>query len=167
MGSPGCLHTDHTDPSTDYVVKKSAQDKRSDGRHDFSASVRAVDQKSGKQIVSTTSNVSRSGCHVRTTTPFQPRTRVKVTINYRGTTFESDGEVVYAIPGAGMGLHFESSETSEENAIKDFLVQLSGEVIERVRERVSLKKRKIVLILGIVALAAAVAGLSIVLGVLR
>ncbi len=155
MGSPGCLHTDHTDqtdPTTDYVVKKSAQDTRSDRRHDFSASVRVVDPKSGKQIVSTTSNVSRSGCHVRTSTPFQPRTRVKVTINHQGTTVESDGEVVYAIPGAGMGLNFENSETTEEDAIKDWLVEVSDEVIERVRERVSSKKQKIVLILGIVAL---------------
>jgi hypothetical protein len=167
MDLPGCLHTDHTDPTTDYVVKKSAQDTRSDRRHHFAASVKVVDAKSGKQIVSTTSNVSRYNCHVRTSTPFEPRTRVKVTINHQGVTFETDGEVVYAIPGAGMGLHFENSETGEEDAIKDWLVQLSDEVIERVRERVSFKKRKIVLILGIIALAATVAGLSILLGVLR
>ena len=142
MGSPGCLHTDHTDPTTDYVVKKSAQDTRSDRRHDFAASVKVVDAKSGKQIVSTTSNVSRSGCHVRTSTPFQPRTRVKVTINHQGITFESDGEVVYAIPGAGMGLHFENSETAEEDAIKEWLVQVSDEVIERVRERVAFREAK-------------------------
>ena len=148
-------------------MKKSAEDTRSDRRHDFAASIKVIDAKSGKEIVSTTSNVSRSGCHVRTDTPFQPRTRVKVTINHQGVTFESDGEVVYAIPGAGMGLHFENSETGEEDAIKDFLVLLTNEVIERVRERVSFKKRKIVLILGIVALAATVAGLSILLGVLR
>ena len=49
MGSPGCLHTDHTDPTTDYVVKKSAQDTRSDRPHDFAASVKVVDAKSGKQ----------------------------------------------------------------------------------------------------------------------
>ncbi len=167
MGSPGCLHTDHTDPTTDYVVKKSAQDTRSDRRHDFAASVKVVDAKSGKQIVSTTSNVSRSGCHVRTGTPFEPRARVKVTINHRGVTFETDGEVVYAIPGAGMGLHFENSQTAEKNVIKEWLVQLGDEIIERVRERVSSRKRKIVLILGIVALAATAAGLWILLGVLR
>ena len=148
-------------------MKKSAEDTRSDRRHDFAASVKVVDAKSGKQIVSTTSNVSRSGCHVRTSTPFQTRTKVRVTIKHQGRTFESDGEAVYAIPGAGMGLHFENSETAEEDAIKDWLVQLRDEVIERVRKRVSFKKRKIVLILGIVALAATVAGLSILLGVLR
>jgi hypothetical protein len=167
MGSPGCLDTDHTDPTTDYVLKKSAQDTRSDRRHNLVASVKVVDAKSGKQVVSTTSNVSRSGCHVRTSTPFQPRTRVKVTINHQGTTFKSDGEVVYAIPGVGMGLHFENSQTAEEDAIKERLVQLGDEVIERVRERVSSRKQKTVLILGIVVLAATVAGLSILLGLLR
>jgi PilZ domain-containing protein len=167
MGSLGYLHTDHTDPTTDYVLKKSAQDTRSDRRHAFVASVKVVHAKSGKQILSATSNVSRSGCHVRTSTPFQPGTRVKVTINHQGTTFKRDGEVVYAIPGAGMGLHFENSQTAEEDAIKERLVQLGDEAIERVRERVSSRKQKIVLILGIVVLAATVAGLSILLGLLR
>ena len=75
--------------------------------------------------------------------------------------------MVYAIPGAGMGLHFENSQTAKEDAIKERLVQLGDEVIERVRERVSSRKQKIVLILGIVVLAATVAGLSISLGLLR
>jgi hypothetical protein len=167
MSSPGCLHTDHTDPTADYVLKKSAQDTRSDRRHDFAASVKVVDATSGKEIVSTTSNVSRSGCHVRTSTPFEPRTRVKVTISHQGATFQSDGEVVYAIPGVGMGLHFENSKTAEEDAIKKWFARLSDEVIEQVRKRVSSKKQTIVLILGIVALTATVAGLSILLGLLR
>jgi hypothetical protein len=89
-----------------------------------------------------------------------------VTIKHQGKTFESDGEVVYAIPGAGMGLHFENS-AAEEDAIKKWLVQVSNEVLERVRERVSSRKRKIVLVLSIVALTATVAGVLVWLGVLR
>ena len=168
-GLTGCLDTDHTDSSTDDAVKKSAQYPRSGPRHDFAASVKVVDPKSGKQIVSITSNLSRSGCHVRTSTPFQPRTRVKVTIKHQGTTFESDGVVVYAIPGAGMGLHFENSETAEV-ALERWLAQVSTEILERVREStyvVASGKEKIVLVLSIVALAATVAGVLVWSGVLR
>jgi hypothetical protein len=162
-------HTDHTDSFTDDAVKKSAQDRRSGPRHDFAASVKVVDSKSGKQIVSLTSNVSRSGCHVRTSAPFQPRTRVKVTIEHQGTTFECDGEVVYAIPGAGMGLHFENSETADV-ALERWLVLVNTKVLERVRKStyiVASGKQKIVLVLSFVALAAIVAVILVWSGVLR
>jgi hypothetical protein len=90
-----------------------------------------------------------------------------VTIKHEGTTFESDGEVVYAIPGAGMGLHFENSETAEV-ALNRWLVQLSNEILERVREStyaVGSGKRKMVVILCVVV-AATVAGVLLCLGVL-
>jgi hypothetical protein len=134
-GLPGAYtHTDHTDSSTDQAVKKITQYSRSDPRYDFTASVNVVDLKSGKQVVSTTSNLSRSGCHVRTSAPFQQGAKVKVTISHLGTTFESDAEVVYAIPGAGMGLHFDSDETTEQEALGVWLdmvrraaITISGE----------------------------------------
>jgi PilZ domain-containing protein len=150
-------------------VKKNAPYRRSGPRHDFAAGVKVVDPKSGKQIVSITSNVSRSGCHVRTSTPFQPRTRVKVTIEHQGTTFECDGEVVYAIPGAGMGLHFENSETAEV-ALERWLVLVNTKILERVRESTYIVvsgKQKIVLVLSFAALAAIVVGILVWSSVLR
>lgn len=166
-GFDGFLNTDHTE-STNEVVKKNAQ-QRSGPRHDFAASIKVVELKSGQQIVTITSNVSRSGCHVRTSTPFQPGTRVKVTIKHQGTTFESDGEVMYAISGAGMGLHFENSETAEV-ALERWLAQVSTKIFERLHESAeadTLGKQTMVLILSFVALAAIVAGILIWSGVLR
>jgi PilZ domain-containing protein len=169
MGSPECLDTDYTDPSTDDAVKKMAQYLRLSPRRDFAASVEVIDPKSGKQIVSMTSNVSRSGCHVRTSTPFQSGTRVKVTIKHQGTTFNSDAEVVYAIPGAGMGLHFENPEAADV-ALNRWLAQFSTEILERVQEStyiVASGKQKIVLVLSFVVLAAIVAGVLVWSGVRR
>lgn len=158
--------TDHTDPSADHAAKTDTwYPQRSGLRYDFVATVKVVDSKSGKQIVSTTSNLSRYGCYVRTGTPFQPGARVKVTIKHEGATFESDGEVVYAIPGAGMGLRFENSENAEQVALNRWLVLISHEVVERVRE--STWKQKIVLVLCIVALAAFVGSILLWAGVLR
>jgi hypothetical protein len=67
--------------------------QRSGLRYDFVATVEVVDRKSGKQIISTTSNLSRYGCYVRAATPFQQGARVKVTIN-EGTTFKVSKKVL-------------------------------------------------------------------------
>jgi len=158
--------TDHNDSANDNARTKNTPYQRSTPRHDFSASVKVSDPKSGKQIVSVTANLSRSGCHVRTITPFRPRTRVKVTIKHHGATFESDGVVIYAIPGAGMGLHFENSDNADF-ALEKWLALVGNEVIGRMRERATSRKQIIVLVLCAVTLVAMVAGLLIWSGVLR
>ena len=89
-----------------------------------------------------------------------------MTIKHEGATFESDGEVVYTIPGAGMGLRFENSENAEQVALNRWLVQISNQVLERVRESTD-GKQKILLVLYIVALAAIVGGVLVWAGVLR
>jgi len=145
--------------------KKGLEHPRSTPRYPFSAGIRVVDLKSGKQIVSVTSNVSRSGCHVRTTTPFEQGTKVTVIIKHQGGTFESGGTVVYAIAGAGMGLHFEN-EAAEQDALRAWLVLLKDDVIERVREQLTLRKRIIILVFCALALFSAV-WLLVHLGALR
>jgi hypothetical protein len=76
---------------------------------------------------------------------------------------------VYAIPGAGMGLHFENSETADV-ALERWLVLVNTKVLERVRKStyiVASGKQKIVLVLSFVALAAIVAVILVWSGVLR
>jgi hypothetical protein len=55
--------------------------------------IEVVDRESGKQIISTTSNLGDYGCHVRTDTPFHPGTKVKMTMLHQGITFRSEGRV--------------------------------------------------------------------------
>jgi hypothetical protein len=160
--------TDHTDSSSDDVVKKSVEYRRSGPRHDFASSVKVVDPRSGKQIVSITSNLSRSGCHVRTSTPFEPGTKIEITIRHRGVTFRCDAEVVYAIPGVGMGIRFEN-DTAVEESLDGWLVQISDQVREHRPKGTDLAasaKQNIILIICIVTLAAAMAS-ALWLGVLR
>ena len=77
--------------------------QRSRLRYSFVATIEVVDPKSGKQIISRTSNLSAYGCHVGTDMPFPPGTRIKVTIRHRGIMFQSEGRVSHSITGAGIG----------------------------------------------------------------
>jgi PilZ domain len=141
--------------------------QRSGLRYAFAASVKVEDPNSGKQIISVTSNLSRTGCHIRTSTPFRRGT--KITIKHQGITFRCDGEVVYAIPGVGMGIRFDN-ETAEHEALNGWLVQISNNVVEHRPESTDTaasSKQKIVLVVFIVALTATAAGLLAWLVVLR
>jgi PilZ domain len=104
--------------------------RRSDLRYSFIAKIKVSDP-SGKQIVAVTSNLSRYGCHVPTTTPFSPGTSVKLRIEHDGTTFESEGQVVYALSGAGMGIHFGNVPAGERVVLKEWLLQVGAAELEQ------------------------------------
>jgi hypothetical protein len=104
--------------------------RRSDLRYSFVAKIEVTDS-SGKQIVAVTSNLSRYGCHVPTTTPFLPGTSVKLRIKRDRTTFESEGKVVYAFSGSGMGIHFGNVPVGERVVLKEWLVQVSAAELEQ------------------------------------
>ena len=142
--------------------------QRSGLRYTFAASVKVEDPNSGKHIISITSNLSSSGCHVRTSTPFQRGTKITITINHQGLRFQCDGEVVYAIPGAGMGIRFEN-EATKQDALNRWLMQISADVVEHQPEATDIaasSKRTIILVICIVALVAAIAAALAWLGLL-
>jgi hypothetical protein len=135
--------------------------QRSDLCYTFIATIEVVDANSGKQIVSATSSLSRYGCHVRTTTPFLPGTSVKMTIKHQSIAFQCGGEVVYAISGEGMGVHFEKVGIAERVILKEWLLQVGNQELEhRLRKRVKtpipLSKQEIVLLIGCVVVLAAI-----------
>jgi imidazolonepropionase-like amidohydrolase len=85
---------DMSSPSAEISVNPgTGYPRRSDLRYSFVAKIEVTDS-SGKQIVAVTSNLSRYGCHVPTTTPFLSGTSVKLRIKRDRTTFESEGKVV-------------------------------------------------------------------------
>ena len=152
---------DTSSPSAEISVDAgTGYPRRSDLRYSFVAKIKVTDS-SGKQIVAVTSNLSRYGCHVPTTTPFLPGTSVKLRIKRDRTTFESEGTVVYAL-GSGMGIHFGNVPVGERMVLKEWLVQVSAaELEQRLRQsreaNPSMPEKIIVLSALIVVLVATLA----------
>jgi len=145
--------------------------QRSGLRYSFVATIEVVDPKSGKQIISRTSNLSAYGCHVGTDMPFPPGTRIKVTIRHRGIMFQSEGRVSHSITGAGIGIRFVDIGAAEQIVLREWLMQASNEApYERLsrgnKESVASRHRKILVVCAI-ALAAIVVSVLARLGVLR
>lgn len=145
--------------------------QRSDLRYGFIATVEVLEIESAKQIVSTTSNLSRYGCHVRTSTPLLPGSAVKLKITQNGTEFQSEGKVVYAIGGDGMGIHFGEVGIADRVLLKEWLVQVSNEELqERLRDtpkpRLTLSRQEKLILIGcVLGLAIAIATLLVWSGV--
>lgn len=80
-------------------------------------------------------------------------------VRHRGVKLRCDAEVVYAIPGAGMGIRFENDK-AEEESLDGWLVQISDQIPEHRPEGTDIAasaKQDIILIICIVALVVAMA----------
>jgi hypothetical protein len=126
---------DTSSPSAEVSVDAGTEyPRRCDLRYSFVAKIEVTDS-SRKQIVAVTSNLSRYGCHVPTTTPFSPGASVKLRIKHERMTFECEGKVVYALSGTGMGIHFVNVPVGERVVLKEWLVQVgAAEIEQRLRQ---------------------------------
>jgi hypothetical protein len=145
--------------------------QRSGLRYSFAATIEVVDPKSGKQIISTTSNLSDYGCRVRTDTPLDPGTKVKVTIRHRGIMFQSEGRVSHSITGKGMGIRFVDIDTAEQIVLREWLMQASNEApderLSRGNKESAASRHRKILVVCAITLAAIVEIVRVWLGVLR
>jgi hypothetical protein len=116
-----------TDPDRPLLENATWFPPRTDFRYSFVATIEVGEVNSDKQIVATTSNLSRGGCYVNTGTPFDPGTIVKLTIRHPGSRFRSEGHVAHSIVSRGMGICFDKTKTREQIILKNWLMQASGE----------------------------------------
>lgn len=76
-----------------------------------------------KHLVAVTGELSRLGCFVRTTTPFDSGEAVTVRITYDGREIAVSGHVAYALPTKGMGIAFGEVAASDQAVLEDWLAQ--------------------------------------------
>src|ERR1700730_1574424 len=86
--------------------------RRQTPRYSCVASAVAVDVRSQARVTGRASVLGRGGCYLETITPFPPGTRVWVRITKEDARsvvhFATKAVVLYAKPGAGMGVTFTS-----------------------------------------------------------
>jgi hypothetical protein len=103
-------------------------ERRRGVRYQFTATVEVVDLKSQTRMQARTSDLSKGGCYVDTTSPFPVGTTVKVRLTKDNRCFEAKAKVVYSLVGMGMGLAFTSAEKDQIEVLKRWVGELSGEL---------------------------------------
>ena len=81
-------------------------ERRSAPRKHFVAETLIVEVSSGLRLAARSCDLVISGCYVDTLRPFPVGTLVRIRMKKDETTVEANGNVVYELPGLGMGIAF-------------------------------------------------------------
>ncbi len=119
--------TKQTESNTTTI--SNPMERRRNLRFPFSATVEAVETKSGTQITGRTSDLSLGGCYVDTLNPFAVGTEVTIRILRGNERFEAQGRVVYSLIGMGMGLAFVSAQPKQVRLFQRWLQEISGQSV--------------------------------------
>jgi PilZ domain len=115
----GQEHLEATTPragaKVDVVERRSAQ------RQHFVAEAQIIELKTGAKLLARTGDLAVHGCYVDTTNPFQVGTSVRIRLKKENTTVETNGQVVYGIPGVGMGIAFQNLTPANRAALEKWL----------------------------------------------
>jgi hypothetical protein len=104
-------------------------ERRRSLRFPFSATVEAVEDKSGAKVVGRTSDLGLGGCYVDTLSPFPVGTNARIRILRENESFEAQGRVIYSQIGMGMGLAFVSAQPNQVRLFQRWLQEISGQSV--------------------------------------
>ena len=107
----------------------SPTERRRHLRFPFSATVEAVEIKSGTKVTGRTSDLGLGGCYVDTLSPFPVGTEAKIRILRENESFEAHAKVVYSLIGMGMGLAFVSAQAKQIRLFQRWLQEISGQPV--------------------------------------
>lgn len=103
----------------------SVVDRRAASRQQFVAEAQIVEIKSGLRLSARSCDLVLTGCYVDTLRPFPVGTLVRIRLKKDGTAIEVNGNVVYELPGLGMGIAFHDV-TPESRSVMDKWLSKTG-----------------------------------------
>lgn len=121
--------TESTADAFEGLAQPVLVERRLDPRYQFTATVELVDLKSRARVQARTSDLSRGGCYVDTTSPLPVDTTVKMRLTQDKRSFEVEARVAYSLAGMGMGLAFTSATPEHTAVLERWIGELSGEVL--------------------------------------
>src|SRR6202158_2592133 len=107
----------------------SPAERRHHLRFPFSATVEAIEIKTGTKVTGRTTDLGLGGCYVDTLSPFPVGTETKIRILRDNESFEAQARVVYSLIGMGMGLAFVSAQPKQIRIFQRWLQELSGQSV--------------------------------------
>ncbi|MFZ0636243.1 MAG: PilZ domain-containing protein [Candidatus Acidiferrales bacterium] len=103
----------------------SGAERRGDARHIFTATAEVVELGTGARFSTRTTDLGPGGCFVDTLVPFPVGSNVRIALHKGKNTFETEGKVVYAQAGLGMGIAFNELSPEQANSLRDWLTDVT------------------------------------------
>ncbi len=102
-------------------------ERRRNARYPFTASIEAIETKSGTRLNGRTSDLGLGGCYVDTLSPFPVGNVLSVKISKDNESFQAKAKVTYSLVGMGMGLAFIAADPEQVKVFQRWIRELSGE----------------------------------------
>lgn len=129
---------DQSDSSNAAV--SSPAERRRNLRFPFSATVEAVETKSGTKVIGRTTDLGLGGCYVDTLSPLPVGAEAKIRIMRENETFEAQARVVYSLMGMGMGLAFVAAQPKQVRLFQRWVQEISGQAAPADQQEAEAKK---------------------------
>jgi hypothetical protein len=113
----------------EQTALENSAERRRNLRFAFTATLEAIENKTGTKVVGRTSDLSLGGCYVDTLSPFPMGTEAIVRIQKGNVTFEAQAKVIFSANGMGMGLAFVSAQPKQVRIFQRWLLEISGQSI--------------------------------------
>ena len=127
QGARTMSSADQSDSNNTAVA--SPAERRHHLRFPFSATVEAIEIKTGTKVTGRTTDLGLGGCYVDTLSPFPVGTETKIRILRENESFEAHAKVVYSLIGMGMGLAFVSAQPKQIRLFQRWLQEISGQSV--------------------------------------
>ena len=111
-------------PKTGYAGTQIA-DRRHAARYQFTAAAEVIEHSTGARFSTRTTDLGPGGCFVDTLVPFPVGSNIRIALHKGQNTFETDGTVVYAQSGLGMGIAFNDLNPDEALALSEWLAEVT------------------------------------------
>jgi hypothetical protein len=92
-------------------------------RYFFVVDIELINDDSGVEIVARTTQLSRHGCGVAATTPFQNGTKVRIKLTYGRVQVSAHARVIYSNPVLGTGLAFSNIDAKDERILDSWIAE--------------------------------------------
>lgn len=131
-GRQGQTMQDHGDkkhyhPAAATPSSVTEAERRGTERHMFTAAADVREISSGARFSTRTTDLGPGGCFVDTTNPFPVGSKISLNLHKGKSSFETLGTVVYSQNGLGMGVAFNELQGAQQQALADWLSEVTGE----------------------------------------
>jgi PilZ domain-containing protein len=104
-----------------------APERRAEIRFPFTAAAEVYEIRSKTRVTGRCSDLALGGCYVDTLSPLAMGSVVRVRIERDSREFEAAAIVTYAHASMGMGLAFTEIKLEQQNVLRSWIADLSGE----------------------------------------
>lgn len=109
-------------------AKATPAERRRNKRYPFTASIEAIETKSGTRLNARTSDLGLGGCYVDTLSPFPMGSVLTIKIARDKESFQAKAKVTYSLVGMGMGLAFIAADPEQVKIFQRWIAELSGQL---------------------------------------